>query len=185
IFSRLQGTYAIIGETRDDAVGEAFDKVARMLSLPYPGGPAIQKLAVEGDCNAIDFPQPMKNEKNYDFSYSGLKTSVLYYLRDNPKAKKADVAASFERAATEVLVYKTERAAREFGAESILLSGGVAANKWLRKKLKATSDKLKIDFFVPPFEYNTDNAAMIGAAAYAAELREKKYRMVAKANLTL
>ncbi|HTY39616.1 MAG TPA: tRNA (adenosine(37)-N6)-threonylcarbamoyltransferase complex transferase subunit TsaD, partial [Candidatus Paceibacterota bacterium] len=130
-----------LGETRDDAVGEAFDKVARILALPYPGGPEIQKLAAQGNPAAIPFPRPMVHEKNYDFSYSGLKTSVLYYLRDNPNANKADIAASFQRAAVDVLLKKTMRAAEEFGARSILLSGGVAANQLLRDDLAQMSKK--------------------------------------------
>ena len=174
-----------LGETRDDAVGEAFDKVARMLQLPYPGGPQIEKLAKQGDKNAILFPRPMIHTKDYNFSYSGLKTSVLYYMRDNPKAKKADVAASFQEAAIEPLVKKTERAVGEFRAKSIILSGGVAANKALRKSLKEKSKELKINFFAPPMDFNTDNAMMIGAAAYINFLRKKNRRLIANGNMSL
>ncbi|MBS3903545.1 MAG: tRNA (adenosine(37)-N6)-threonylcarbamoyltransferase complex transferase subunit TsaD [Anaplasmataceae bacterium] len=168
-----------LGETRDDAVGEAFDKVARMLKLPYPGGPQIQKLATQGDCRAINFPQPMKHDKNYDFSFSGLKTSVLYYLRDTKKTKKADVAASFEKAATDVLSYKTLKALDEYKARSVILAGGVAANKALRKKLEEGARTRKKNFFVPEFEHNTDNAVMIAIAGYITKLRKKKYLMKA------
>ncbi len=189
-----------LGETRDDAAGEAFDKVAKMMGLPYPGGPEIQKLAEKGNPNAIPFPRPMlkaaKPPKvlsgakdyrfDYEFSFSGLKTSVLYYLRDNPKAKKADVAASFQQAVLDVLIGKTIRAAREFGAKSILLSGGVAANKALRESLAFSAKRLAISFFVPPFEYNTDNAVMIAVAAYIRLLAKKKpYQLTAQSNLNL
>ncbi len=182
-----------LGETRDDAAGEAFDKVARMLSLPYPGGPEIARLAKHGDCNAIDFPQPMRNHRSYDFSFSGIKTAVLYYVRDKVKAtrkkldqkEKANIAASFERAVTDVLAYKTARAAQEFGAKTILLSGGVAANVWLRKNLATVARNFGISFKAPEAEYNTDNAAMIAAAAYIRALQKKKYKMTAQSNLTL
>ena len=173
-----------LGETRDDAAGEAFDKVARLLGLPYPGGPEIQKLAAEGK-PVINFPRPMLKEKSYDFSFSGLKTAVLYYLRDNPTASKADVAASFQQAVIDVLVAKSVRAAREYGAESILLCGGVSANKALRMFLQAAAKKLGVGFFVPDFEFNTDNAAMIAAAAYIQKLRNRKNRLIAQSNLTL
>jgi len=184
-----------LGETRDDAVGEAFDKVARILRLPYPGGPQIEKLARVGDENSIEFPRPMIHDKNYDFSYSGLKTSVLYYLRDNPTAKPENIAASFQNSATDVLVLKTMRAAKEFSAKggsasggkvkSIILAGGVAANKYLRKKLGGAVKKNKLAFFVPPFEFNTDNAAMIGASAYINYLRKKKYPLRANGGLRI
>jgi len=193
-----------LGETRDDAVGECFDKVGRMLGLPFPGGPEIERLANEAKklkANAtIHFPRPMINSKDYDFSFSGLKTSVLYYLRDNfgsgtsdapniaRKLRTSDVqniAASFQQAAIDVLVSKTIRAAKEFGAKSIMLSGGVAANKALRKSLKAESSKLKADFLVAPMKFNTDNAAMIAVAAYIQQLQNKKRAIRAQANLNL
>ena len=173
-----------LGETRDDAAGEAFDKVARLRGLPYPGGPEIQKLAVKGK-PVINFPRPMLKEKNYEFSFSGLKTAVLYYLRDNPAASKANVAASFQQAVIDVLVGKTVRAAKEFNVKSILLCGGVSANKALRSALRVAAKKLGTEFFVPDFEYNTDNAAMIAAAAYVQKLRNKKLRLIAQSNLTL
>ncbi|KKT92228.1 MAG: putative tRNA threonylcarbamoyladenosine biosynthesis protein Gcp [Candidatus Jorgensenbacteria bacterium GW2011_GWA2_45_13] len=193
-----------LGETRDDAVGESFDKVAKMLGLPYPGGPEIQKLAKKGNPHAIEFPRPMIHDKNYDFSYSGLKTSVLYYLRDNIDPHKsisnpyesafaADVAASFQEAALDVLVKKTERAVKEFGAKSILLSGGVAANSRLRELLKTSTQggsasgeknyKLKTVFIAPPMDFNTDNAVMIGVAGYMSMLRKKNRRITAQGNM--
>jgi len=135
----------------------------------------------------------MLDQKNYDFSFSGLKTAVLYYLRGLPSTNNefitkrdslfADIAASFQTAAIDVLVTKTMRAAREFGAKSVMLSGGVAANKVLRKELKAQSYKLKANFFVPDFKYNLDNAAMIAVAGYIAHLRGKKYPLLAKGDL--
>jgi len=194
-----------LGETRDDAVGEAFDKVARILGLPYPGGPEIQKIAILGSPTSIDFPRPMMRTKDYDFSFSGLKTAVLYYLRDHSyestksaswrnentksqnfrKKLQTNVAASFQQAAVEVLVYKTMRAVREFGAKSVILAGGVAANKLLRETLQTTTYKLQTNFFAPAMEFNTDNAAMIGAAAYISFLQKKNRRLLAQANLSL
>lgn len=175
-----------LGETVDDAAGEAFDKVARMLQLQYPGGPEVEKLAKKGNPAAIAFPRPMLNQKNYSFSFSGLKTSVLYYLQNHPApsdALKADVAASFQKAAVEVLVKKTMRAVAEFGAKSVWLSGGVSANKALRNALAAEAKARGISFLVPDFEFNTDNAAMIGVAAYMNHLRKKKYPLKANGGL--
>jgi N6-L-threonylcarbamoyladenine synthase len=179
-----------LGETRDDAVGEAFDKVARMLGLPYPGGPEIQRAAAPGDPSSVNFPRPMMKDKNYDFSFSGLKTSVLYYIRDHKEQSKnknfiEDVAASFQAAAVETLVYKTARAVQEFKAKSIILAGGVAANQSLRETLVKTSKELGVHFFAPPMAYNTDNAAMIAAAAYIQTLKKKNRRITAQANLNL
>jgi N6-L-threonylcarbamoyladenine synthase len=182
-----------LGETRDDAAGEAFDKVARMLKLPYPGGPEISKLALKGNPAAIDFPRPMLNPSagsgrranNYEFSFSGIKTAVLYYLRDHKKFNKNDVAASFQQAVVDVLVKKTMRAAKEFSAQSVFVCGGVAANKELRRQLAAECEKWGIAFTAPANEYNTDNAAMIAAAAYLAKLRKKNYPMVADSTMTL
>ena len=178
-----------LGETRDDAAGEAFDKVARLLKLPYPGGPEIQKLAKSGNRSAINFPRPMLHDNSltgkYDFSFSGLKTSVLYYLKNTPKPDKADIAASFEEAAVDVLVQKTIRAAKQFGAKSIMLSGGVASNKLLRKNLATQAKKFSMNFFAPEIKYNLDNAAMIGAAGYFAYLRKKKYKLEARGDLNI
>jgi len=179
-----------IGETRDDAAGEAFDKVARLLELPYPGGPEIEKLAKKGNAQAINFPRPMLNQKNYDFSFSGLKTAVLYYLRDNSlKAKnlklKTDIAASFQCAAIDVLVSKTMRAAKEYKAKSVMLCGGVAANRRLRKDMQQATRKIGANFFAPEFALNTDNAAMIAVAAYINFLKGKKFKLTAKSNLSL
>jgi N6-L-threonylcarbamoyladenine synthase len=174
-----------LGETCDDAVGEAFDKVARMLNLPYPGGPEIEELAKRGNADAVAFPRPMLHDKGYDFSFSGLKTSVLYYLRDHKKADKADIAASFQKAVLDVLTTKTIRAARESGARSVMLSGGVAANKALRTRLGKDSKKNGWRFFVPDFKYNLDNGAMIGVAGYMAYCRKKHFRLAANGGLEI
>ncbi len=174
-----------LGETCDDAVGEAFDKVARLLNLPYPGGPEIEKLAERGNPRAIPFPRPMMHTKDYDFSFSGLKTAVLYYMRDHKGADRADVAASFSEAAVETLVKKTMRAAKQYKARSVMLSGGVAANKRLRSSLEADSKKLKLPFFVAPFKFNTDNAVMIGVAGYMTYVRRKNHSLRAQGNLNL
>ena len=174
-----------LGETRDDAAGEAYDKVSKMLGLPYPGGPELERLATAGNPTAINFPRPMLNDPNYDFSFSGLKTSVLYHLRDNPNTKKEDVAASFQAAAVETLAKKADRAAKEIGAKSIHLSGGVAANQALRQALKNISQKNKIPFLVAAMEFNTDNAVMIGVAGYLAYLRGKKLPLRANGLLNI
>jgi N6-L-threonylcarbamoyladenine synthase len=161
--------YRIIGETVDDAAGEAFDKVARLLNLPYPGGPQISKLAQEGKVD-IKFTRPMLHEDNFDFSFSGLKTAVLYYLdrlkQPLPRQHKADIAMSFEKAVADVLVTKAMRAAAKYKCRTVTLSGGVAANKYLREQLALACDAHKLKFKVPEFELSTDNAQMIAIAAY-------------------
>ena len=182
-----------LGETRDDAAGEAYDKTARLLDLPYPGGPEIEKLAKRGNPAAIAFPRPMLHDRNFDFSFSGLKTAVLYYLRDHalPAEKPAraraaaDVAASFQAAAIDVLAAKTMRAVRESGAKSVILCGGVAANRALRARMRRETKAAGCALFVPPFAYNLDNAAMIGAAGYLAHLRKKRYPLRANGGLEI
>ncbi len=155
--------YEILGTTRDDAVGESFDKVARLLDLPYPGGPSIQKASANGNPEAYDFPRAMREKGGLDFSYSGLKTAVLYTLQEaKGKANIADVAASFQAAAVDVLLIKTRQAIAQTGAQRLIVAGGVAANKLLRERLQG---ELGIPVFVPPFAYCIDNAAMIAAAA--------------------
>jgi len=179
--------YKKLGETLDDAAGESFDKVARLLGLGYPGGPALEKLARSGNPDAIPFPSPMIHQKNYNFSYSGLKTAVLYYMRDHSDAIKADIAASFQRAAFEVVVKKTARAAREFGARTVVVGGGVAANRTLvRMMRRAMRDvRLSIPVVVPPMRYCMDNAVMIAAAAYIDYVRGKKHPLRANGTLSL
>ena len=163
--------YQLIGETLDDAVGEAFDKVARLLELGYPGGPLISKIAETGNPNRYPLPSPMIHSKNYNFSYSGLKTAVLYLIRDLKLNKldeqtKADIASSFQKAAAEVLIQKTIQAAKEYKVKSIFLSGGVSANKLLRSDLARAAKKLSVNYSQPELEYTGDNAAMIALAGY-------------------
>lgn len=157
--------YKVLGSTVDDAAGEAFDKVAKLLGLPYPGGPEVSRLAARGKASVV-FPRPMLNQKNYDFSFSGLKTAVLYFVKDQTKKHDtADICASFQEAVVDVLVQKTLRAAREFKAKSVSLSGGVSANTLLRDTLELKSKNLNLNFFVPQKNLCTDNAEMIGIAA--------------------
>ena len=152
-------TYEVLGQTLDDAAGEAFDKGARLLGLGYPGGPAIDRLAGEGDPEAFDFPRSAPGE--LDFSFSGLKTSLLYTLRDRPEADRADLAASYQRAIVEALVARTEKALHRTGLERLAIGGGVAANSELRNAVA----ELGVPVWVPPMELCTDNAAMIAGAA--------------------
>ncbi|NLW07402.1 MAG: tRNA (adenosine(37)-N6)-threonylcarbamoyltransferase complex transferase subunit TsaD [Clostridia bacterium] len=166
-----------IGATRDDAAGEAFDKVARVLGLPYPGGPELEKLAREGDPEAVHFPRAWLEEGSFDFSFSGLKSAVINYLhharQTNREINRADVAASFQAAAVEVLVSKTIRAAKEYAARSILLAGGVAANSALRQGMLSAGAEIGLPVICPPPLLCTDNAAMIGCAAYYQYLRRE------------
>jgi N6-L-threonylcarbamoyladenine synthase len=156
--------YEILGQSRDDAVGEAFDKVAKLIGLGYPGGPEIERVAQGGDPMAFNFPQPMLNSSDYDFSFSGLKTAVLYAVQDIGEINsqtQADIAASFQHAATEVLIKKITKALENTGRESIVLAGGVAANKVLRNKISLLKSKLNVAVLYPPLAHCTDNAAMI------------------------
>ena len=168
------GTYKIIGETRDDAAGECFDKTARMLGLPYPGGPEIAKLAEGAKQSAIKLPRPMLHTKDYDFSFSGLKTAVLYYHQAQPKkvqnSKKyiQAMAAEIQQAIIDVLVKKTLRATQEYNIKTVILGGGVAANTELRKQLGE-----KIQLIAPPPELSTDNGAMIAVTGYYNWLAKK------------
>ncbi len=157
------GSYEIVGSTIDDAAGEAFDKVARYLGLGYPGGPIIDRLAVDGDPAAISFPRAMPGE--LDFSFSGLKTAVVNYVRKEPSTSNEDIAASFQQAVVDVLVDKTLSAARQVGAASACLGGGVAANSALRSRFVEACNEAEISYLVPEREFCTDNAAMIASAA--------------------
>ncbi len=159
------GHYRVLGETLDDAAGEAFDKVARYLGLGYPGGPAIDSLAIEGDPEAIDFPRPMI-DSGYDFSFSGLKTAVVNHVRKNPEVSTADVAASFQAAVVDTLVTKARRAAHDVGAKSLGLGGGVAANSLLRERLLSVCVDDGLQAYVPSRSMCTDNAAMVAAAGW-------------------
>ncbi len=159
--------YKKIGQTLDDAAGEAFDKVAKILGLGYPGGPIIEKMAKQGNPHKYDLPRPMLNKKNYDFSFSGLKTAVLYLVKDQKNISdkfRRDLAASFQQAAFDVLIGKTLRAAGQYKAKTIMVSGGVAANRTLAIKLKKSVTD--INLYVPPLKYCTDNAAMIAMAGW-------------------
>lgn len=167
VYVKDHGKYEIIGRTRDDAVGEAFDKVARFLGLGYPGGPIIDKLAKEGNPKAIHFTRPMLGD-GFDFSFSGIKTAVVNYVKRKPTAVSgepiADIAASFQQACIDVLVTKTLGAAEKYKIKTIALAGGVAANSQLREEMKSKAKDMNV--IIPPFSLCTDNAAMIGAAAY-------------------
>jgi N6-L-threonylcarbamoyladenine synthase len=194
--------YEIIGETLDDAVGEAFDKVARLLGLPYPGGPEISRLAEgvrgtrEGNLGRSDgegqrkfsaenfrvesastpnvlFPRPMLKTKDFNFSFSGLKTSVLYFLQKNKDVDKAKVALEFENAAIECITYKTGKAILKYKIKTLVVGGGVAANKHLQRELKKVTGK-KVKLLVPTLELTRDNAVMIGIAGYLKYIKGKK-----------
>lgn len=164
------GTYEILGKTRDDAAGEAFDKVARAIGLGYPGGPKIEKVAREGDPHAVEFPRAKIADGPYDFSFSGLKSAVLNYL-NNCQMKgipviQADIAASFQNAVTDVLIGNAVKAIKEFGADKFAIAGGVASNGTLREGMRDACEKCGAKFYHPSPVYCTDNAAMIGVAAY-------------------
>ena len=181
--------YKILGETLDDAAGEAFDKVAKMLKLGYPGGPEISKLAEKYlppspllGKERVLFPRPMINSPNLDFSFSGLKTSVLYFLRENPSANKKAVAAEFQQAVIDVLIKKTEKAIKKYEPKSLVVGGGVSANKALRSSLEILikkhnleirNSKLEILLYLSPIWLTGDNATMIAVAAYFKMLGKK------------
>lgn len=164
------GTYEIIGRTHDDAAGEAYDKVARAIGLGYPGGPKIDKLAKEGNKNAIVFPRAHIEGSPYDFSFSGLKSAVLNHINlcnmKKEEINEADIAASFQEAVVDVLVMRTIAAAKTYGMDKVAIAGGVASNSALRAAMKEACDKEGLKLFYPSPLYCTDNAAMIGTAAY-------------------
>ena len=165
INAKSLGEYEIVGQTLDDAVGEAFDKVAKILELGYPGGPKIEAIAKQGDPNAFDFPRPMTAKKNCDFSFSGLKTAVFYEfkkIKTIDESIKADLAASFQAAVADTLVTKTKSAMEKTGLKELVIGGGVASNKYIRDKL-ITSLEISNIFF-PPIHRCTDNGAMIAYA---------------------
>jgi N6-L-threonylcarbamoyladenine synthase len=161
---RGHGDYQVLGQTVDDAAGEAFDKVARFLGLGYPGGPAIDRLARTGDRDAIAFPRAMPGEP--DFSFAGLKTAVVTFVRKHPDAPVADVAASFQEAVVDQVVSKLVAAADEHDAPTLVLAGGVAANSRLRERVNEVATATGRQAFLPPPELCTDNAAMIAATAW-------------------
>ena len=159
--------YKVLGQSRDDAVGEAFDKVAKLLDLGYPGGPKIEELATRGDPNAFDFPRPMTKDSHLDFSFSGLKTAVLYSFRSekNPSDTfKADLAASFQEAVADTLFLKSQLAITQNGLDQLVIGGGVASNKYIRKRLIEGLKGNKI--FFPPINRCTDNGAMVAVTGH-------------------
>jgi len=170
VYMKDYGQYEVLGKTRDDAAGEAFDKVARALGLGYPGGPQIDKLAKEGNSDAIQFPKAYLEEGSYDFSFSGLKSAVLNYLNSQKMKgldiQVADIAASFQKSVVEILTEKTMKCALEKGVNRVVLAGGVAANSGLRNYLHTECEKNNIDLKYPSLTLCTDNAAMIGCVAY-------------------
>ena len=167
---RGHGDFSVIGQTIDDAAGEAFDKVARFLDLGHPGGPAIDHIALTGNANAIDFPRAMLHD-GLDVSFSGLKTSVINYVRKNPTVSTADVAASFQYAVVDVLAAKARKAAQQIGAKTVALGGGVAANSLLRGTMTSVCAESGWRLVLPSMGMCTDNAAMIASAGW--------YRLVA------
>jgi len=167
---RDYGKYEIIGRTRDDAAGEAFDKVARAIGLGYPGGPKIDKLSKEGNPDAIKFPKGKIEGAPYDFSFSGVKSAVLNYLNScqmkGEEVNRADIAASFQKSVCDVLVEHAMLAVKDYGMDKFAIAGGVASNSTLREAMKAACEKNGVKFYHPSPIFCTDNAAMIGAAAY-------------------
>ena len=159
------GRYRTLGQTVDDAAGEAFDKVARFLGLGYPGGPAVDRLSAQGDAKAIAFPRPMLDDGN-DFSFSGLKTAVVQYVRKHPDLEVADVAASFQAAVVDVLVTKLLRASEQTGITTVAIGGGVAANTELRARLLDEAETSGLHVVLPGISLCTDNAAMVASVAW-------------------
>ncbi|WP_067625681.1 tRNA (adenosine(37)-N6)-threonylcarbamoyltransferase complex transferase subunit TsaD [Alicyclobacillus acidiphilus] len=170
-------TFTRLGGTRDDAAGEAYDKVARLLGLAYPGGPKVDQLAAEGDPAAFNFPRAYLDDEGFDFSFSGLKSAVNNELTKRRNRREAyevrDVCASFQQAVIDVLVEKTRRAIAHTGMSRIVCAGGVAANRGLRQALGSLGQELGVDVVFPPLEFCTDNAAMIASAAYYRALHGK------------
>lgn len=188
ILMQEHGQFEVIGETRDDAAGEAYDKVARTMGLPYPGGPEIDRLAKQGE-DTLDFPRAWLEEGSFDFSFSGLKSAVINTLH-NAKQKgieleKADIAASFQASVVDVLVEKTYRAAKQYDVNHVIVAGGVAANSGLRTALQAKFADKKVKLSIPPLSLCTDNAAMIGAAGMIAYQKGNRSDWAMNANPAL
>lgn len=185
VYMPSEGEFEVIGETRDDAAGEAYDKVARTLQLPYPGGPHIDRLAAEGE-ESVPLPRAWLEKGSYDFSFSGLKSAVINTVHNakqrNEELKPEDLAASFQASVVEVLVTKTLRAAKEYGVKQVVLAGGVAANKGLRSSLTEAFNDSETELVIPPLYYCTDNAAMIAAAGTIAYRKGKRSSLQLNAN---
>lgn len=185
------GKYEIIGETRDDAAGECFDKTARVLGLGYPGGPEIAKMASQNVKNSVEveMPRPMLNTKDYDFSFSGLKTAVLYDFKKRPKkqsnskAYKTEMAKEIQQSIIDVLIKKTLKATKDYGAKTVILGGGVSANSELRRQFKKQLSIInnQLNFFVPQKSLSTDNAVMIAITALLNKNNKKGIKTI-KAN---
>jgi N6-L-threonylcarbamoyladenine synthase len=186
-----KGKYYLLGETVDDAIGEAYDKVAKILGLGYPGGPAVDKLAREGNSKALSFTKP-KQDGRFDFSFSGIKTAVYNLYHEDPKRFQSkeflsDFCASFQEAVMSWVVEKTIRAAREEGVKSIVVGGGVSANSRLRELLASETQAYGLKLFIPPFSLTTDNAAMIARLGYSLFKQGKRsgFNMMANPSLTI
>lgn len=175
---RGHGKYLLLGQTQDDAVGEAYDKVARAMGLGYPGGPLLDALAREGNGEALQLPRAWLGEGSFDFSFSGLKTAVLNYLNraslKGEAVNQADLAASFQASVVEVLVEKTIRVARKKGLPTVLMAGGVSANSSLREQMRKRCEQEGLRLYYPPVEFCTDNAAMIACAAHYRYLKGER-----------
>jgi len=191
VLTKKVGDYAIVGETRDDAIGECFDKVARMLGLAYPGGPKVSKLAVEARAEGISspepLPRPMINSDDMDFSFSGLKTAVLYLLKRN-EGKKMDIrgiAREVEDAVTDVIVAKMHKAIEEYGVETLIIGGGVIANSHIRKALEKLASDTSTKLLLPQLDHSTDNALMIAIAGYFGKERASGAETPIKATGTM
>ena len=179
------GIYKVLGETRDDAIGECFDKTARMLNLPYPGGPEISKRAEKVLKSNLNLPRPMIHSKNYDFSFSGLKTAVYYAIKNKKLTKKRidEYCFEIEQSIVDVILKKTEKGIKEFNPRSIIIGGGVSSNKKIKNELTKLSKKYAIKFISP--EHTTDNAVMIGVTALLSPKKQNYDKMVANSNLNL
>lgn len=180
IYMKEEGSFEVIGETRDDAVGEAYDKVARKLHMPYPGGPHVDKLAAEGE-ESYSLPRAWLEEGSFDFSFSGLKSAVINMLHNleqkGEAVRPADMAASFQASVMDVLIKKTNQAMEKYAVNHLMVAGGVAANQGLRNRLDQLAKDKGYHIFIPPLNLCTDNAAMIGAAAYVAYKKNKRAEM--------
>ena len=171
ILEMKEGNMKLLGSTVDDAAGEAFDKIAKVLNLEYPGGPAIDRLARHVPSATIKFPRPMMDQNNFNFSFSGLKTAVIYYLHQNPEIAPAEIAAAFQEAAVDVLITKTIKAAESLNIKTIAVAGGVACNSKLRKEFSRVCERKNMNLVIPEPVLCTDNAAMVAGLTYQKFIR--------------